>query len=171
MGSSTSGSNTVLHMLQPPRNSRKKPRRVGRGTGSARGKTCGKGAKGQLSRSGGRSRPGFEGGQMPLIRRVPKRGFHNLFRRRWAEVNLSDLKRFPEGQEVGPDQLKQAGLVKGQWDGIKILGKGEIGHPLTVKAHAISAGARQKIESSGGKVVLLRGTKDQMGESGTLAGS
>jgi len=86
-------------------------------------------------------------------------------------VNLSDLKRFPEGQEVGPDQLKQAGLVKGQWDGIKILGKGEIGHPLTVKAHAISAGARQKIESSGGKVVLLRGTKDQMGESGTLAGS
>ena len=171
MEDSRSDYNTALHTLKPVRNSRKNPKRVGRGTGSGLGKTCGRGNKGQLSRSGGASRAGFEGGQMPLARRIPKRGFRNLFRKRWAEVNLTELQRFSKDQEIGPDQLRRAGLVKGSWDGIKILGKGEIQHPITVKVHSISSGARQKIESAGGTVVLLEKTGDKTGEKASKAGS
>ncbi|MCB1054995.1 MAG: 50S ribosomal protein L15 [Acidobacteria bacterium] len=136
-----------LHDLSPAKGSTQKKKRVGRGPGSGLGKTSGKGHKGQKSRSGYSGRPGFEGGQMPLVRRVPKRGFHNLFRREVAIVNLSQLEAF-EG-EVSPDALLEAGLVRSGLP-VKVLGDGEISKALKVSAHKFSKSARAKIEAAGG---------------------
>ena len=136
-----------LHDLSPAKGSRRSPKRVGRGPGSGQGKTAGKGHKGQKSRSGYSRRLGFEGGQMPLIRRVPKRGFTNIFRKEVAAVNLRDLAGF-EG-EVTPELLEERGLVR-RGLAVKILGDGEVSSPLTVKAHRFSRSAREKIEAAGG---------------------
>lgn len=141
-----------LDELKPVRGAKKKARRVGRGPGSGRGKTAGRGTKGQGSRSGGGVPPGFEGGQMPLQRRLPKRGFRNLFRKVFAEINVRDLERFAPDSVVDQEILRQSGLVKGRYDGVKLLGTGEISKPLTVKVDRCSAGARQKIEAAGGQV-------------------
>ena len=142
-----------LGTLKPPEGSRKKNKRVGRGDGSGHGGTAGKGAKGQNARSGHSVRPNFEGGQMPLSRRLPKRGFKNPMRRIIATVNIEELKRFPEGSVVDRETLLSAGLVKRKADGIKVLGNGEIGFPLSLKVDMVSRGARQKIEAAGGTIV------------------
>lgn len=142
-----------LSTLTPPKGSRKNRKRVGRGDGSGHGGTAGKGAKGQNARSGHSVRPGFEGGQMPLYRRIPKRGFKNPNRKIIATVNIKDLKIFSEGSLVDVDSLKGAGLVSGFFDGIKVLGSGEIGYPLSVKVDTISRSARQKIEAAGGSIL------------------
>ena len=145
-----------LHELSPAAGSKKDVRRVGRGTSSGHGKTAGKGHKGQKARSGYSSRAGFEGGQMPLQRRVPKRGFNNIFKTEYAVVNISSLEeRFETGSTVDVASLKEAGLVKNSFDGIKILGKGEISKALTVKVDAVSETAKTKIEAAGGKVEVL----------------
>ena len=141
-----------LSELFPSPGSRQKKKRVGRGPGSNWGKTAGRGHKGQKSRSGGGFKPGFEGGQMPLVRRIPKRGFRNEFKRAWAIVNVRDLGRFPAETVVDAEILRQAGLVKGRADGVKLLGVGEITVPLTVKVQAASAQARARIEAAGGRV-------------------
>jgi large subunit ribosomal protein L15 len=141
-----------LHELKPAESTRKDVKRVGRGVASGWGKTAGRGSKGHKARSGGQTSPGFEGGQMPLQRRLPKRGFVNIFRRRIAVVNIRDLARFEAGSVVDPAALTQAGLVKGEWDGIKLLANGEIGHPLQVKLPLVSEAAKAKIEAAGGKV-------------------
>lgn len=141
-----------LHELKPAPGSRAKSKRVGRGVGSGWVKTAGRGSKGHKARSGGQTPPGFEGGQMPLQRRVPKRGFTNIFRKRIAVVNLRDLSGFETGAVVDGAALVKAGLVKGEWDGIKLLGNGEIGQPLHVKLALVSRAAREKIEAAGGKV-------------------
>lgn len=141
-----------LSELFPSPGSRHKKKRVGRGPGSNWGKTAARGHKGQKSRSGGGFKPGFEGGQMPLVRRIPKRGFHNEFKRAWAIVNLRDLGRFPAEAVVDEEILRQAGLVKGRSEGIKLLGQGEVTVPLTVKVQAVSAQARARIEAAGGRV-------------------
>ena len=140
----------ILSRLAPPEGSRKKRKRVGRGTGSGLGKTSGRGQKGQKSRSGGGIARGFEGGQMPLQRRMPKRGFKNPFRKEWVVVNLGALEDFEDGAVVDLEAMVGKGLVKKVVDGVKILGKGEISKKLTVRAHAISAGAREKLEKAGG---------------------
>lgn len=142
-----------LHELSPAKGSKKDRKRVGRGPGSGLGKTAGRGHKGQRSRSGYSRRPGFEGGQMPLVRRVPKRGFTNIFRIEFAVVNLQDLAEIAAetGNEVTPESLADAGRVR-RGRPVKILGNGEIDRALTVKAHAFSASARQKIEGAGGTV-------------------
>jgi large subunit ribosomal protein L15 len=142
-----------LGTLKPPEGSRKKNKRVGRGDGSGHGGTAGKGAKGQNARSGHSVRPNFEGGQMPLSRRLPKRGFKNPMRRIIATVNIEELKRFPEGSVVDRETLLSAGLVTRKADGIKVLGNGEIGFPLSLKVDMVSRGARQKIEAAGGTIV------------------
>ncbi len=142
-----------LATLRPPEGSRKKKKRVGRGDGSGHGGTAGKGAKGQNARSGHSVRPGFEGGQMPLYRRLPKRGFKNPLRRIIATVNIEQLKRFPEGSVIDRETLLTVGLVTRKADGIKILGKGEISFPLSLKVDMVSEGARQKIEAAGGTIV------------------
>lgn len=145
-----------LHELKPNPGSRKQARRVGRGTGSGRGKTSGRGHKGQLARSGAKMLPGFEGGQMPLQRRVPKRGFTNApFQRQLAEVNVQALNQFADDTQVTPELLRQQGLVKGRWDGVKILGGGVLERRLTVRAHAFSQAAVAKIEAVGGKVEVV----------------
>ncbi|MDW7674583.1 MAG: 50S ribosomal protein L15 [Bacillota bacterium] len=144
-----------LHELKPAAGSRHEATRKGRGIGSGLGKTSGRGHKGQKSRSGGGVRPGFEGGQMPLQQRVPKRGFTNIFKKEIVVVNIIDLDRFAEGAEVNPETLKEVGLIKSVKDGVKILGKGEIAKPLTVRVHAISKSAAEKIEAAGGKVEVL----------------
>ncbi|MGH9380934.1 MAG: 50S ribosomal protein L15 [Thermoanaerobaculia bacterium] len=136
-----------LHELQPAAGSKQARKRVGRGPGSGTGKTAGRGHKGQKSRAGFRRRLGFEGGQMPLIRRVPKRGFHNLFRREYAVVNLAQLAEL--AGEVTPETLAEAGLVR-PGARVKILGDGEISAGLTVRAHKFSGSARRKIEAAGG---------------------
>jgi len=141
-----------LHELKPATNARKGVKRVGRGVASGWGKTAGRGNKGHKARSGGQTHPGFEGGQMPLQRRLPKRGFANLFRKRIAAINIRDLARFKSGSVVDRAALIKAGLVKGDWDGIKLLAQGEIGHPLHVKLALVSASAKTKIEAAGGKV-------------------
>ncbi len=141
-----------LHELKPAEGSRSNRKRVGRGVGSGHGKTSGRGAKGQNARSGGGVRPGFEGGQMPIHRRLPKRGFTNIFKTRIAIVNIRDLNRFASGTLVDEVALREAGLVKGRWDGIKLLGHGELESPLSVKLQLISDSARRKIEAIGGKV-------------------
>lgn len=142
-----------LDDLRPARGTRRARKRVGRGPGSGNGKTSGRGHKGQGARSGGGVRPGFEGGQMPLTRRVPKRGFRNPFRTRYVPVNLDGLDLFDAGQEVSPDSLREKGLARRGL--VKILGRGELSKPLTVKAHGFSRSARQKIEAAGGRVEVL----------------
>ena len=142
-----------LSSLKPPEGSRKKRKRIGRGDGSGHGGTSTKGHKGQNARSGGRVRPGFEGGQMPLSRRLPKRGFRNPFRRDIVTVNIDQLRRFPEGSVIDRNALLDAGLVKRIGDGIKVLGKGNIDYPISLKVDMISRGARDKIEAAGGSIV------------------
>lgn len=142
-----------LGTLKAPEGSRKKVKRVGRGDGSGHGGTAGKGAKGQNARSGHSVRPNFEGGQMPITRKMPKRGFKNPTRRIIAIVNIEQLKRFPEGSMVDRDSLEAVGLVSAKADGIKVLGNGEINFPLSIKVDWISRGARQKIEAAGGTIV------------------
>lgn len=144
-----------LHELSPAPGSAKKAYRVGRGAGSGNGKTAGKGHKGQNARSGGGVRPGFEGGQMPLQRRIPKRGFVNIFRTEYAIVNLSDLDRFEDGAVVDAQALCEAGLLKNLCDGVKVLGRGEITKKLTVKAAKFSGSAKEKIEAAGGKAEVI----------------
>jgi large subunit ribosomal protein L15 len=141
-----------LNELSPAQGSRKAPRRLGRGVGSGRGKTAGRGTKGYNSRSGGGVRPGYEGGQMPLHRRLPKRGFANIFKKNIAVINIRDLAKFAKDSVVDEAALVAAGLVKGQKDGIKLLGHGEIKHSLEVQVNQISKSAREKIEAAGGKV-------------------
>ena len=145
-----------LHNLKPARGSVRKRKRVGRGPGSGTGKTAGRGEKGQKSRSGYSRKIGFEGGQMPLHRRVPKRGFTNApFRKEFAEVNLGRLEVFDEGTIVTPDVLVKWGIVKRLRDGVKILGKGDLTKALTVHAHGFSARAKERIAGVGGKAELL----------------
>lgn len=145
-----------LHQLSPAEGSVKKGFRVGRGAGSGAGKTAGKGHKGQNARSGGGVRPGFEGGQMPLQRRIPKRGFVNIFAKDIAIVNLCDLEeRFENNSVVDEASLREKGLLKGRPDGVKVLGGGELTKKLTVKANAFSEGAKNKIESVGGKTEVI----------------
>jgi large subunit ribosomal protein L15 len=139
-----------LNNLKPKKGSRHAKKRLGRGPGSGHGKTAGRGEKGQKSRSGYSGKRGFEGGQMPLHRRLPKRGFTNIFKKDFAVVNLSDLERFDNGATVNETSLRQAGLVKGQHDGVKILGDGELSKKLTVTATKFSATARKQIEAAGG---------------------
>jgi large subunit ribosomal protein L15 len=142
-----------LGTLRPPEGSRKKKKRVGRGDGSGHGGTAGKGAKGQNARSGHSVRPNFEGGQMPLTRRIPKRGFKNPMRRIIAIVNIEQLKGFTQGALVDRDTLTAVGLVSGRVDGVKVLGNGEINFPLSLKVDRVSRGAREKIEAAGGTIV------------------
>lgn len=145
-----------LHSLRPARGATRKRKRIGRGPGSGHGKTAGRGSKGFWSRSGSSQKRGFEGGQMPLHRRVPKRGFTNIFKKRYSVVNLDVLAaRFPEGATVGPEELKSSRLIRKVRDGIKILGRGEIKHAITVRAHSFTEAARQKIEKAGGKAETL----------------
>lgn len=144
-----------LSSLRPPKGSRHRKHRVGRGIGAGTGKTAGRGNKGQLSRTGYSQRPGFEGGQMPLYRRIPKRGFHNPFRKEFAIVNLEQLAGFASGETITPERLQEAGLIKKVRDGIKILGEGELKAALTIQAHAFSKSAREKILQAGGKVEVL----------------
>jgi large subunit ribosomal protein L15 len=141
-----------LNELLPPEGSRGTRKRVGRGVGSGQGKTAGRGTKGHNSRSGGGVRPGFEGGQMPLHRRLPKRGFSNIFKKKIAVINIRDLERFESGSIVDEAALIRAGLVKGRRDGIKLLGQGEIKIPLTIKVNGVSKNAREKIIAAGGNV-------------------
>jgi len=144
-----------INELSPAEGSRRVRKRVGRGPGSGHGKTSCRGHKGQNSRSGGGVRPGFEGGQMPIHRRLPKRGFKNPFRKEYSVVNVGDLSRFEPNTQLDPDALKEAGLVWKMLDGVKLLGSGEISHPLVVRIHKISQSAREKIEGAGGKVEIL----------------
>ena len=143
-----------IHDLSPKSGSRKARKRIGRGPGSGHGKTACRGQKGQKSRSGGRVRPGFEGGQMPLQRRLPKRGFTNPFRVEFKAVNLRDLERFEAGSSVGPEELIGAGLI-GKHDRVKLLGQGDITRSLQVKVHRVSGSARSKVEAAGGAVELI----------------
>ncbi|MDY0186312.1 MAG: 50S ribosomal protein L15 [Syntrophus sp. (in: bacteria)] len=142
-----------LSQLAPPAGSRKKRKRVGRGNGSGHGGTSCKGHKGQNSRSGGGVRDGFEGGQMPLTRRLPKRGFRSRLCRDTATLNLDKLNAFQTGVVIDVDQLRESGLIKNSAKNVKILGAGEVDHPLTVKIAMVSTGARTKIEAAGGSVI------------------
>ncbi|MEF9934428.1 MAG: 50S ribosomal protein L15 [Clostridium sp.] len=144
-----------LHELRPAPGSVKEPKRKGRGTATGQGKTSGRGQKGQGSRSGGGVRPGFEGGQMPLHRRLPKRGFTNIFATKYAEINVETLNRFEDGTEVTPELLKEAKILKSQLDGVKVLGNGELTKKLTVKAAKFTESAVKKIEAAGGKVEVI----------------
>ncbi|MGM7637270.1 50S ribosomal protein L15 [Bacillus sp. Hm123] len=144
-----------LHELKPAEGARKERNRVGRGPGSGNGKTAGKGHKGQNARSGGGVRLGFEGGQTPLFRRLPKRGFTNINRKEFAIVNLDALNRFEEGTEVTPELLIETGVVSNEKAGIKILAKGNVEKKLTVKAHKFSAAAKEAIEAAGGTTEVL----------------
>ncbi|EYE87713.1 50S ribosomal protein L15 [Fervidicella metallireducens AeB] len=144
-----------LHELRPAPGTVRPAKRKGRGTASGLGKTAGRGQKGQGSRSGGGVRPGFEGGQMPLHRRLPKRGFTNIFAKEYAEVNIELLNRFENGTEVTPELLKEAKVVKNLLDGVKILGNGELTKSLTVKASKFTKSAIEKIEAAGGKIEVI----------------
>ena len=144
-----------LHELQPAVGSRKERNRVGRGQGSGNGKTAGRGSKGQKARSGGGVRLGFEGGQTPLFRRLPKRGFQNINRKEYAVVNLETLNRFEDGQEVTAAVLVEAGIVKNEKDGIKVLANGKLERKLTVKANKFSQAAKEAIEAAGGTVEVI----------------
>ncbi|MAS95909.1 MAG: 50S ribosomal protein L15 [Verrucomicrobiales bacterium] len=143
-----------LHDLKPTPGSRHRRRRLGRGESSGLGKTCGKGHKGQKSRSGASIRPGFEGGQMPMMRRLPKKGFNNAqFKTQYAIVNLSDLEaKFSDGDTVSEETLRACGLVKGACDGIKVLGNGDLSKKLTIDVDKISASAKEQVEKAGGSV-------------------
>ena len=142
--------------LKPPRGSRKKKKRVGRGSGSGRGKTSGRGHKGQKARSGAKRKFGFEGGQMPLIRRLPKRGFKSPQSQNYQIVNIEQLNKFKKGEIVEPESLKEKGLIKTTRKRVKILGEGELKLSLTVKAHKFSKSAQEKIEEAGGKFEILK---------------
>ena len=160
-----------LHNLRPRPGSRHRTKRLGIGESSGHGKTSGKGHKGQKARSGGSIRLGFEGGQMPLIRRLPKRGFNNTaFHKRYAIVNLSDLTSFKTGSVVDEESLRTARLIRGNFYGIKILGDGELKHELTVQVEKVSASARQKIEKAGGTILAPShqkpGTEKDSAEAG-----
>ena len=144
-----------LHELHPAEGSTTAQKRLGRGTGSGLGKTSGKGHKGAKARSGGGKRPGFEGGQMPLYRRVPKRGFNNVFGTECAEVNVERLEIFNNGDTVTVDMLLDAGIIKKTLDGVKILGNGDLTKKLTVQAQKFTAGAKEKIEAVGGKAEVI----------------
>ncbi|PWI58635.1 50S ribosomal protein L15 [Sulfoacidibacillus thermotolerans] len=145
-----------LHELAPVPGSRHTRKRLGRGIGSGLGKTSGRGHKGQWARSGGGVRPGFEGGQTPLFRRLPKRGFSNSpFKKEWEIVNLKELARFAAGTVVTPDLLKESGVIKTFRDGVKILGVGDLSVALTVRAHAFSKSAQEKIAAAGGTVEVI----------------
>ncbi|MGR6837447.1 50S ribosomal protein L15 [Syntrophomonas erecta] len=144
-----------LGELKAPAGANKRAKRVGRGPGSGHGKTSTRGHKGQKARSGGGVRPGFEGGQMPLQRRLPKRGFTNIFKKEYAIVNIKDLNGFDDGSEVTIEMLQNAGLVDKVKDGIKILGTGELEKQLTVKAHKFSKQAEEKIAARGGKAEVI----------------
>ena len=144
-----------LHELYPAEGSTTAPKRLGRGVGSGLGKTSGKGHKGAKARSGGGKRPGFEGGQMPLYRRVPKRGFTNIFGTEYAEVNVERLECFENGDTVTVDKLLEAGIIKKTLDGVKILGGGDLSKKLTVQAQKFTAGAKEKIEAAGGKAEVI----------------
>ena len=151
-----------LHNLRPRPGSRHRVKRLGCGESSGHGKTSGKGHKGQKARSGGSIRLGFEGGQMPLIRRLPKRGFNNAaFHKTYAIVNLDDLNRFKAGAVVNEEALRNVDLVRGHVVGLKILGGGELKHGLTIEADKVSASAREKIEKAGGTITLREGRKPQ----------
>ncbi len=143
-----------LNELSPPKGARKAVKRLGRGPGSGHGKTAGRGTKGQKARSGGNIRPGYEGGQMPLQRRLPKRGFTNIFRKEFAIVNIRDLGRFEKGSVVDKVALTAAGLVKRESDGVKLLGQGTIDYPLVLKVDRCSGSARAKVEAVGGRVEI-----------------
>ena len=144
-----------LHELQPAAGSTTVGKRKGRGIGTGNGKPAGRGHKGQWARSGGGVRPGFEGGQMPLMRRLPKRGFNNIFAKDYAELNVSALNVFEDGAEVSFETLLAKGLVAKKMDGVRILGKGELTKKLTVKAAGITATAKEKIEAAGGKAEVI----------------
>ncbi len=144
-----------LNELHPAEGSRHPRKRVGRGTSSGYGKTSGRGQKGQLSRQGGRTRLGFEGGQMPLFRRMPKRGFNNINRKEYAIVSLDDLNQFKSGSEVALADLKAAGLVKKELSGVKLLANGELKTKLTIKVNKVSAAAKKAVEAAGGSVEVI----------------
>lgn len=144
-----------LHELKANPGARKEAKRIGRGQGSGNGKTAGKGQKGQLSRSGGGKGPGFEGGQTPLYKRIPKRGFTNVNRKEYAIVNLSDLNRFEDGATVTPETLLASGIIKKELSGVKVLGNGTLEKKLSVTCHEISSSAKAAIEKAGGKVEVL----------------
>jgi len=142
--------------LKPPYGAIRKKKRVGRGDGSGHGNTCGRGQKGQKARSGGQVKPYFEGGQMPLYRRLPKRGFKNIFKEEFAIINIRDLvKKFRENEEVTPEKLLEVGLIKKKNKRIKLLGDGDISFPLLIKVHKISQQAKSKIEAAGGKIEVI----------------
>ncbi|OGR53684.1 MAG: 50S ribosomal protein L15 [Desulfobacula sp. RIFOXYB2_FULL_45_6] len=141
-----------VHELTPSPGSRKKRKRIGRGPGSGMGKTSTKGHKGLKARAGGSVRPGFEGGQMPLYRRLPKRGFYNIFKTKYAILNIRELDVFEDGSTIDMESLKTAGIVKGRFDGIKILGQGDTKKKFTLKNVLVSKSAREKIESLGGSI-------------------
>jgi len=144
-----------LEELRPPEGSRKKKKRVGRGVGSGHGKTACKGAKGQKARSGGGIKAGFEGGQMPMQRRLPKRGFRSPFKKRFALVHLKDLNRFPKDTVVEPELLYRFGLLRHKGDLVKLLSDGELEHPLTIRVHQASKAALQKVETASGRVEVI----------------
>lgn len=144
-----------LDSLRPPEGARKKVKRIGRGEGSGHGGTSTKGHKGQKARSGGKNKPGFEGGQMPMSRRLPKRGFRNFFRKEYAIVNIEQLNKFPEGSVIDAEALLKAGILNKTMDGIKLLARGTIAYPVNIKINMISGAAKQKIESAGGTVEVI----------------
>ena len=144
-----------LHELSPSEGSKKKAFRVGRGHGSGNGKTSGKGQKGQKARSGGGVRPGFEGGQMPIYRRLPKRGFTNIFAKKYTSINVEDLNKFDNGTEITAEVLKENGVIKMINDGIVVLGRGDLNKKVTIKAKRFSKSAEEKISAAGGKAEVI----------------
>ena len=144
-----------LHQIKRPKGATKKRKILGRGSGSGHGKTSGRGHKGQNARSGGSTRPGFEGGQMPLIRRIPKRGFTSMTKKVFQIVNLKSLQKFKEDTPITPEVLKEKGLIQDSRGLVKILGEGELNRPLTIKAHGFSKSAQEKIKTSGGKTEII----------------
>ena len=144
-----------LHELSPAKGSKRARKRLGRGVATGQGKTAGRGTKGQGSRSGGGVRPGYEGGQMPIHRRLPKRGFTNIFKKQIAIVNVKDLNRFESGSQIDDVALIKEGLVKGRYDAIKLLGNGEIDRPVQIKVNAASKSAQEKIQAAGGTVEVI----------------
>ena len=144
-----------LYELSPAPGTKTEAKRKGRGAGTGNGKTAGRGHKGQNARSGGGVRPGFEGGQMPIYRRLPKRGFNNIFAKKYTEINVSDLNKFEDGTVVDATLLKETGVISKVLDGVVVLGRGELTKKITVKAARVTKGAATKIEAAGGKVEVI----------------
>lgn len=144
-----------LHELKPAVGSRRDRKRVGRGTSSGYGKTSGRGQKGQLARQGGHTRLGFEGGQMPLFRTMPKRGFNNVNHKKYAIINLNDLNKFKDGSDITAESLKEAGLIKKELDGIKLLANGEVKVKVNIKLNKVSKAAKEAVEAAGGTVEVI----------------